>query len=483
LTNGDLPYAILDLLVQEVRAGTDHRNTIGYRDLDTIQDPSQEATTMNADDDRTEPYGSRAKKSHLRVPKFLLILFSLSFGYAMTFFYQFRTGTRSTVSSQRVAIADHTIVDDSTPSRLSTAADHAIVDHSESPESPLPDSIVADFAKPRKQISSPFLLGRKGSVMNLSRRHGAIYIHPGKAGGGTFLDRYRKYWQVAMLSCHPYPCRTATKMSNVLISVRDPVDRFVSGFNWLRLGLCDPFHDKRKGRPRRSGKNMAQFCKSRANLDNAYLVHNKYAGEPNRLAESLCPRDDNHQSGQSDLFPYEEADHDLLRLDHIRHTYKDWLAGMITKKENGIYLDTSTRNISAVVLEHGFDLLSQIDNTLKWVGRSNETTMSIFQKQEQARAGEEELDKQYIKSNGTLVEFHHSVSEYKFPVSTYISKLGQCCVARWYKDDYQILLELRKHGCHGDTAEVCQQAITSIYERRKLYLEDLTKSCHQLAAM
>ena len=396
--------------------------------------------------------------------KFLPWLFCLSLGYGLTLFYQ-------------IGQNDNTLFSSLTSPRIATA-NHAM--DSKSPAPPLPDSIVDALRTLRSNTSKPILKGTgRGSIINLSQRHGAIYLHPGKAAGGTFVERFMNYWKIQMFSCHPYPCEAVTRHTNILISVRDPVDRFVSGFNWLRLTLCNPFNETRYGR-QSPPKNWASYCKSNRDLDIAYLVHNKYAGEPNQLAESLCSSEDCH--GQSGVFAFEEAIHDMLRLDHLRHSYRDWLSQMTTKNTTGIYLDTSGRNISTVILEHGFDLLSQIDSTLKWVAQTSENSTRALEQHEKAQA-EKGLTNPATWLKQVPDNTLHTTSKLEYPVSTYLSKLGQCCVTRWYRDDYQILLQLQEYGCHGDTAKICQQAIASIYERRKLYLEDTTKSCHELATI
>lgn len=60
-----------------------------------------------------------------------------------------------------------------------------------------------------------------------------IFQHVGKAGGGTIGERIKAYGLVDWFSvCHPGPCLTAAVASShegMLLNVRDPVDRFVSG--------------------------------------------------------------------------------------------------------------------------------------------------------------------------------------------------------------------------------------------------------------
>jgi hypothetical protein len=71
------------------------------------------------------------------------------------------------------------------------------------------------------------------------------FVHPGKGGGGSFLERAQSVWRLNLTECHPNPCnnllQTQTKGASsggktptkkLIISIRDPIDRFVSAFYW-----------------------------------------------------------------------------------------------------------------------------------------------------------------------------------------------------------------------------------------------------------
>jgi hypothetical protein len=72
------------------------------------------------------------------------------------------------------------------------------------------------------------------------------FVHPGKGGGGSFLERAQSVWRFNQTQCHPNPCHnlletTHTKETSsggktptkkLIISIRDPIDRFVSAFYW-----------------------------------------------------------------------------------------------------------------------------------------------------------------------------------------------------------------------------------------------------------
>ena len=83
------------------------------------------------------------------------------------------------------------------------------------------------------------------------------FLHMGKAGGGTIAIRLRKLWKLQIHQCHPWPCiekkwkqdNVTGKQPYMLLSLRDPVDRFVSAFYWRILKICHPEADKRIERP------------------------------------------------------------------------------------------------------------------------------------------------------------------------------------------------------------------------------------------
>lgn len=173
-----------------------------------------------------------------------------------------------------------------------------------------------------------------------------MFLHVGKAGGGTVKARLRHYWHVrAIRHCHPRPCpsllpwrvedredgrwnasskaiegrsssnnngsssaekwrrRQQTPPSSpLLLNVRDPVDRFVSAFNWRTKPFCIPYgHERREPLPRgvtyknfvfaknENAPNLETHCLPRNRSSSMYdLVYGRYRGNADKMARALC---------------------------------------------------------------------------------------------------------------------------------------------------------------------------------------------------
>ena len=87
------------------------------------------------------------------------------------------------------------------------------------------------------------------------------FLHLGKAGGGTVKHTF-KLWNSTFPECHPSPCTKDTQDSElVFITLRDPVDRFVSGFNWRKLLLCKKHNEIRQSvPPGNANKDPNKYC-------------------------------------------------------------------------------------------------------------------------------------------------------------------------------------------------------------------------------
>jgi hypothetical protein len=77
-----------------------------------------------------------------------------------------------------------------------------------------------------------------------------VYFHQGKTGGGAVGYMGEKY-RLNLRNVHPTINEKSVQdlmngpLTSLIFTVRDPVDRFVSMFNWRLLTLCHP-GDKRK---------------------------------------------------------------------------------------------------------------------------------------------------------------------------------------------------------------------------------------------
>jgi hypothetical protein len=121
------------------------------------------------------------------------------------------------------------------------------------------------------------------------------FFHVGKAGGGTHLLRTQSRWHLNVHQCHPHPCPThkfqnlneqflhALKQNqppnqvpkvmrlpilpHLTLSLRDPVDCFVSAFYWARNFVCIPpwLYASYNGSDSLSGSSERRFVVSPTN--------------------------------------------------------------------------------------------------------------------------------------------------------------------------------------------------------------------------
>jgi hypothetical protein len=176
-------------------------------------------------------------------------------------------------------------------------------------------------------------------LQSLKEKHlnQAVMWHVGKAGGGTFNLRSKQWWRVRIeTSCHPKPCLHASfdlanhNDTTVFISVRDPVDRFVSAFYWRVKVWCQNGNDTRI-----AGGPVAQFpnlyCRYFHPLEGEVLFQ-RYRQNANHLAESLCSNDDDDDYGISNASQHqknsnetmERAAKDVYRIGHLKASLCDW---------------------------------------------------------------------------------------------------------------------------------------------------------------
>ena len=251
--------------------------------------------------------------------------------------------------------------------------------------------------------------------------------------------RIRQAWKLQIHQCHPWPC--VNKAWNdpdknhpwIIISLRDPVDRFVSAFYWRILVHCHPEVDKRPpGRPPQMQKCQTDRFPGLSNETIALFY--RYNQSASMLAEDLCSG--NETSARI-------ARESLGTILHGQHNIDDWL----DFKWEG-------NRIFPVVVERGAqDLEEQIDMSIHWLHN-----VTSFQPDDGfARRAAVAKTKSQTKNE------HSSDTAKKS-----LSLEGEKCLERFYRRDYQILKELLDTACKTPG---CRQAIGNILQRRQRAFE------------
>ena len=301
--------------------------------------------------------------------------------------------------------------------------------------------------------------------------------------------------------CHPTPekCKdgiqkvqqtTQKPMKTILMNIRDPVDRFVSAFNWRNFVICRSddqetrgsikIHRKKKGLNHPS-RNVNDFCWSHDEfLEESNLIRNIYGEDINQLAGALCMEDEREKA----------KNHTSLIL-HAKDSLTDWIDALVGNDATTNY--TIRQEIMALAMEpspnNEFDFEQTAKSAVEHVimQRYN-STLGADRTKRLARVGGSDSELASV--------VQHSASKYGIK-SPKITPYSECCLARHLADDYELLrvisgeakarestndvdpriLRACDWGSEEDTAR-CKAALTSMLHRRSRYL-DSSVSCSE----
>ena len=262
-----------------------------------------------------------------------------------------------------------------------------------------------------------------------------VLFHVGKGGGGTLQSRFGKKIQFI----HPHPQSSINKqlqngpLRTLIVNVRDPVDRFISAFNWRNAVLCHPNDKRQKGKAEATAQ-PNKFCKEHS--DEEILLRETYQSNPSVFAEALC-----HDSPSHSL-----AEKDYRQIGHST-TLTEWLDFLIDPRLVEDITDDGIQHLIVLSLEkrpganetlfekHIDNLMLQLLQNQYGVDLGNKM-MRLAQEQEVKRGETHDL-----RSSNKQQEQAYLHSSEKFYNSTppALTKLGECCLARHLMDDYRLI--------------------------------------------
>ena len=267
-----------------------------------------------------------------------------------------------------------------------------------------------------------------------------LVLHIGKSAGGTLIHRVRQQWRLFVEQCHPSPCGAKLQAMNpqpeLFLTLRDPVDRFVSAFYWRAYMVCHPDKTKRlwKGPPR--GCHVAKVPAARKE---AKIIYIEYNMDASRLAEELCSPDPSVRGNASMA---------LQTIQHAKWTISDFL--------KFDWKRGSANNLFPLVVERGIDSFeNQTDQAVHWLYKRRQ-----FEPEEQFVERHRFLQGQNLTA--TLAE--HSSHQLKKD----LTPQAEQCLVQFYRKDYEILDQIRQLACK---TEACRQGIASMLARRAPLLE------------
>ncbi len=343
-----------------------------------------------------------------------------------------------------------------------------------------------------------------------SFREDTAVFHVGKGGGGTI----QKHLGIGVTWVHPRPRTSINEkfqngpLRTLIFNVRDPVDRFVSAFNWRTAILCHPDDERHRGQIHLKGKGKVgatrrpnEYCKEGYEEEET-MLRETYQSSPSVMAEALC--------SDSPILP--NAEQDFTKVEH-NTSLTEWLDFLIDPRlvkdikddgiEQFIVLPVEKRSGANETLfdQHIENLRHHLLSTRYGMDASNKM-MRLAQEQ---KLKLEERRRRQMNDKPKHETHLHSSSKFFNSTKSTLTKLGECCLARFLSDDYRLIQSMLGgsdtskidfaivgldplNGAHSVIQKACswgdelqQQScrgdLMSILRRRRKYLDESKGSC------
>jgi hypothetical protein len=298
----------------------------------------------------------------------------------------------------------------------------------------------------QKMVPISNFWGRRSCKFYLGRD--TAYFHQGKAGGGTVGVHATKY-RLGLRSNHPVPDDFTVHdlmngpLTSLIMSIRDPVDRFVSIFNWRLLTLCHPDDTRQKTvtvgdlerfiisenreqeivrlkkKVGRHTDRPDRYCLS-TRVEQEKILRETYRGDPNIMAEALCENSANYEQAVSDL---SDINHSMM--------ISQWLEFLIDP--------AMVRNITERGIQHfmAIPLTPQFEEYIEMLFSElllNRYGNNVLQEMAQYMRGSNKRSFERKRERGA-----HSSVVHGYANSSALSKLAECCLTRHYEKDYRVI--------------------------------------------
>ena len=310
----------------------------------------------------------------------------------------------------------------------------------------------------------------------------ALLMHMGKAGGGTIKATIMKHWGYKMQECHGSAkhCFNDPEEGYVdgwderllFLTIRDPIERFVSAFNWDVKQTCQTTNETRT---KVTGGNLSvlypdKYCKVKDHYNpRRRPTGPMFQSSAEKMAQDLCKDD----PGTGDLAVNTDSTAYKVmsrRLPHVRGcTLSSYLGEEFPDTYN--WKDNTDRLIP-VVMEKGYDLVAASKYSILYASKIRNITTNVFYEDLTFPArrtlamcsGEEKNQKSKPTEQADSPTLHTSALS-KDGREKYLSERSKKCLAKFYQRDYEILSEmLELDVCKS---EECRLAIQSILKRRQ----------------
>jgi len=364
------------------------------------------------------------------------------------------------------------------------------------------------------------------------------FLRLGKGGGGTVSFVSTKEAHMVYQKCHPNPCKIDGNTSLVLVNIRDPVDRFVSAFNWRSFLFCKGGHGRSNSTSdeiehrsieqesrigvsaTNSSKGLAiqfpnDYCVEwdEANAEaETYMLQNVYQSNVNTLAESFCKSENDGQAWSDDRSPLRDA----KSINHARRSLINWFRAyhhQVKGRKSPSSYQKDLPSLIGITLErlqeNDIQFEKRVDRAL-WVAINNHYDHYVSEKLVYKQGNESRLQGpapwRYAQVEEDFKAIQHSAHGAHPPA---ITEYGECCLTRYYlARDYALLnailstatkdweplkFDLDYHYnvdeslskiCHWGAPDIderiCLASLASMVGRRAKYLMDFSQTCRDI---
>ena len=267
------------------------------------------------------------------------------------------------------------------------------------------------------------------------------FYHLGKGGGGTiFLSLLEN--GIYIQRDHPRPIYGIDQLLNgpvttLLINIRDPVDRFVSAFNWRSFLFCQRHGELRKKYPSEvdeKDRRMHQphlhpqeFCfEESINPKEAKIIQRLYEDDINKLAVSLCEESNS----------YEQAVESIKFISHAKLNLFQWLQFLVETNTSSRIKSQGLKKMMAITIEgrnghNNSSLLEQSHEVIQELYFDHGITEEALSRLQKQR------DHSHMKKVRDIMI--HSSSTHNTTKERILGAIGECCLSRFLENDYQLI--------------------------------------------
>ncbi len=308
------------------------------------------------------------------------------------------------------------------------------------------------------------------------------FYHLGKGGGGTIFFSLRENGVVVQRD-HPRPKLLNGLVSTLLINIRDPVDRFVSAFNWRSLLFCQRDGEHRKKYPsevdhkdrRRYQPHLhpGDFCFDESLYPKeAEIIQRLYNDDINKLAESICEESSNFaQTVEFTKF-----------ISHAKLSLAEWLRPLLLDMNTTSIKPQGLSKFMAITFEqqsqHNSSLLRHTLDAVHQLHFDHGVDEKIF---------DSIMRHKPIRTKKVREMMKHSSN--KTRKDKVLGAIGECCLARFLEDDYRLIQSMIGDSntikaigvldyAHPIIREACEWGSST---RRQLCHADLQSMLHRRA--